>query len=243
MRNYIAIRFSLKYESFVKHIASFERSEWFKYRAEIMKKTLIPAIKKQDYPPFKVFIFMDHDDIILYEKYLNLGGNFIPVYCRAEDLNSTLSNLILNDGEKQVMVSRIDSDDIISDSYLSSLNRDVLNFDEKTYIVAAKGYVSDLTDIQEIYYNYSPFISIFYPVYDSSPLFFEHTKVLQKSPVINVTAEWLQVLHGSNISNRFRDKSVIDVKNGKRIIPGELKKCSKYWPENILKITDINIFK
>lgn len=247
MRNYIVIRFSLKfdYPSFKKindYLDGLERSTWFAWRAELMKKTLVPAILNQRSPVHKVFLFMDKNDKDLYEKFLNLGGVFEPVFCKGSELNQTLARLLSAEGSGPMVVSRIDSDDSISVEYTYLINKDFEFSNKISYLVAAKGYISDLLEIQDIYYNCSPFISIYFPEYEPKTLFFKHLEVLDKKPIVNITAEWMQILHGTNVSNKFRTKNIFEVNDKRKMLLGQVRKCIDFWPKGFVQIDSLPNF-
>ena len=236
--NYVVIRFSLKLKSDWGRNAFTDvkdREAWFAMRAQIFKDYCYPSLAHQTTPAYKIFIFMDRDDTGLWEKYLALPPPFMPVFAEAGNLNNETKDLINKGPKDNVVISRIDSDDAVSFNYISCINeiaaQALANGDRKKYIVAANGFITNGETIQSIYYNSSPFVSLFVKEYSGEVIYnFNHTNILDRNPLISESAMWMQVLHGTNSYNRFRTKSRFTSEDPRKMLPGPLLPVGSAWP-------------
>ena len=144
---------------------------------------------------------MSANDKHLYQTYLE-DETLTPIYC-----DSRFVSIIEEDLQKSNMhnalVSRIDSDDLISKHYFSNLNKQC-NMHKKKLTVACCGYRSDLKTIQSIFSSTSAFITQNLTSSDMIEIYdFNHINIWQKDHQQIHTAEWMQIIHGKNISNNF----------------------------------------
>jgi hypothetical protein len=119
---------------------------------------------------------------------------------------------------QQLTMSRIDSDDIVARNFFEELSHDIFTalqaaktFD---YVMAAQGYKSNLKQMQRCLYGRSPFLTRYWAqlpspnewasaetpptVYDVS-----HVRIREHRLLESLNAQWLQLLHGTNVANGF----------------------------------------
>lgn len=236
--NYVVIRFSLKLKAEWEKKAYGDegvRDAWFAMRAKIFKDYTYPSLANQSSPAHKILIFMDGSDVDNWGKHLALPAPFIPIFTEGNNLNDETRRIIGEGPKDGVVISRVDSDDAVSRHYLKCLNKSAAlaldRGDEKKYIVAANGFITDGARIQSIYYNCSPFISLFVKRYSGEVIYdFAHEKVLERNPFIDKNAIWMQVFHGTNVANRFRLKSRFVSGDKREMVPGPLLPVDSAWP-------------
>jgi hypothetical protein len=237
--NYIAIRFSLIIPAWLeKAYAGGTREEWFRSRCALFRRWTAASIDAQTVPPRGVLILMDIADRPLWDAYLHLPAPYLPVFCELGDSDAAVAAAIHDregDDARNVMLSRVDSDDALASNYLEELNRtaraSVTRDRPKFYIVACNGLISDLSKTQTIYCNCCPFISIFVSDYRGEGIYdFEHEKVLERQPVLNLTAVWMQVLHGTNIANKLHRTSRYEPGDERVMLFGPDMPAAATWP-------------
>jgi hypothetical protein len=210
MHHYISIRFSIRGISDTARFADeAERTAWFAARAKILTRCTIPSLLRQTVQPRGVFLLMDLSDQQYWDEFLDLPDPFIPLFIRHSEINSVPAEHIRERGESNVILTRLDSDDALADTYLEEISKTAAASltDERTsaYIVACNGYRTDFRFIQSVYYTCTPFQSVFAHEYAGQGVYqFNHMNVHQHNPLLNQTALWLQVVHGWNLSNQLR---------------------------------------
>jgi len=212
INNVAIVRFSLRVKKAWESKA-FEdesrREAWFEMRAKIFKSTLHLSLVHQVTPPVAVFIMMDKLDKNLYDKYLNLQESFyVPIYSDGFDGFDQVRAKIFDLNIRDLAISRIDSDDYISVEYFSKLNDLILlNVHSGVhfkYIIAARGYRTDLKKIYHIFYNYGPFATIYLPIYGGENIYeTTHAKIIRQPCLICADPMWIQLIHGTNVNNRL----------------------------------------
>jgi len=217
--NVVIIRFSVRSKRFNFLKNEEERNSWFIFRANMFNAYLHNCLHHQTKKPNKVYVLVDKDDKNLVGKYLNTD-NITVVYCNNEMKyykEQILVDLCKNKLIKNVVISRIDSDDLINKDFFHNINQQLL-FHPTKKLVVCRGYFSDLHKIQSIFYSNSPFISE-YINFENNLSKYELEKNLHKFSLFdschigqtecnqNHSAEWIQLIHQTNISNEFADES------------------------------------
>ena len=216
INNIAVVRFSLRMKASWE-VKAFEdesgRESWFKMRAAIFKSTLHSCLLNQTTAPIAVFILMDKLDRDLFNKYLNLQEPFyVPIYSEGSDGYDQVKAKIHAFDVPNLAISRIDSDDYISNDYFSNINDLIaLNIRKGVdfkYIIAARGYRSDLKSIHQIFYNYGPFATIYLSTYGGENIYeTTHAKIIKQSCLICVEPMWIQLIHGTNVNNKLYEVS------------------------------------
>lgn len=247
INNVIAIRFSLRMkEEWLRKAYGDEtnREAWFAMRADIFKNWLGRAISEQTVKVRRAVIFMDTDDKHLWDKYLDLPLPFVPIFTAAADQAKKLRQFLRAEDIKNIVLSRVDSDDTIAVDYIEKLNREVSALieagEERRYIVACNGFVTNLTEIQSLHHNCCPFVSLFIKDYDGSVIYdIEHIKILDRNPVLNQDASWMQIIHGSNIANKLHRKSRFDPKDVRKMVIGPNLPVETAWPPGFFNVSSL----
>lgn len=216
--NVVVVRFSLVLnEDWLKKVYGdpSNRVSWLKYRLDIFNRTLRPSIIAQTWQVRAVYLLLDEqDEDFYYENCADLEGVFVPIFSRHGDHFARVGENVKAIASTNVAVSRVDSDDILSFDYISEINR-VISLHrlgkDLLRVVACSGYRTDGVRIQEVYSKVSPFITLFFSSYDGENVYaFNHSRIREMAHVKNRDARWIQLIHCSNISNRF-----IETRNSK----------------------------
>ena len=228
INNIVIIRFSVRLQHFNFFKNEKERTSWFIFRAKLFNSFLHNCLQVQTKKPNKVYVLVDKDDANLVKQYLNVS-NITILYCNNEMKyykNQIVNDLYKNKLTKNLVISRIDSDDLINKDFFYNMNQQLLIHPAKK-LVACRGYLTNLTNIQSLFYTNSPFISecinfetnlsnaeevknlLNFSLFDVS-----HTIHVQSvEHVQNHNAEWIQLIHHTNISNKLLDDTKSTVNN------------------------------
>lgn len=215
--NIIIVRFSLKLSGEWERRAygqAENRRQWLEKRIFLMRKTLAKSISGQTKPPDRVFILCDEGDKSLMGKKLQLiEKEWEIVFVDRKWIFKSVFDDIRKCNYKNIAISRIDSDDYIAKDYLENINKTIVRsfFDGEKfdYVVACNGYRTDGSRLQKLFYRVSPFITSFETNFSGLNVYsFNHEHVEEKRHIANLDAEWMQYLHGGNISNGFHGKTV-----------------------------------
>ena len=136
-----------------------------------------------------------------------------------------------------LILSRVDSDDLIANDYYKSIKSVIIeaNIDKPKFIVCTNGFRTDLKYIQKTPYKKSPFICSFYPEgYLANSLEqistgSSHDEIPDEFCIFTDRTSWVQIVHGTNLSNRFLFRAM------KRVTP-DVWPSNVYHPEVKLKI-------
>lgn len=234
---YVVIRFSLLIEEWRRRAYGEDagRAEWFAMRARLFKVSVVESMQQQTVAPRRVFVLMDVADEDLWHQHLDLPAPYVPVFVRAAEVADEVTRRIAADRTRNVVISRLDSDDAISRRYvekLASTARDFWRLGRSTaYMVACNGYITDLKQIQQVYFNCSPFISLYVHRYRDENIYDgEHINILERDPQMVDAAHWLQIVHGSNIANRLVTKSRFEPDDPRKFDIGSLAPVKSAWP-------------
>lgn len=186
------------------------RNKWFEFRSNIFRKGLAQCIQHQTKQVSKIYLLLDEHDVGLYNTYLQ-DVAYTPIWCGQNKLYfaAQIRNDLTNNGDvENYLISRIDSDDLVSKNYFKNISEQITKLPCKL-ITACAGHRSDLTQIQEVFHSNSPFVSEYFahikqgsdrPI---SIYNFSHSDLFKMPHKKNVDAEWMQLIHGNNVINSF----------------------------------------
>ncbi|APZ55192.1 Putative rhamnosyl transferase (plasmid) [Salipiger abyssi] len=189
-------------------------------------------------------MLLDEGDAETYEKHFAFDSDLVqPVFAKKGAPYEAGVEYIRSTGLKNIVISRADSDDIISDDYIEKVNAEVTRLVEAgqpfDYIVATHGYRTDGDVIQEIYYSCSPYLSLFREEWDGKNIYdINHEDVLQYAYFPIESARWMQCIHGGNLANQFmngmadRQSFEDSIRNNKKLIAMQRVSAKDNWPEN-----------
>jgi hypothetical protein len=208
-RHIILTRFSVDYpNSFLKDYSLSKRAEWFKYRALIYKLGTLKSIRSNTVLPDEIICIFSPSDKTSYHSFLQ-EANITPIFATFESYQDVLSEYI-NSKYENVLISRIDSDDLIKNDYLEKIMQSYLETKNEIHVVV-NAIVTDLINANIYRFDVSPFITIYHKNnYGNVSIFsYNHHEVDKFSPTPIKSTSWLQIIHNGNLSNRIFSKNVI----------------------------------
>jgi hypothetical protein len=224
--NVVVIRFSVRKKDFERKFLPNKRGRdsWFKFRARLFEASIEPALSAQSVKPAAVFLYFDVEDVGLVSQSFS-RMSFIPIY--AFDTHEQLMGKhVLDLGlEEHVVISRIDSDDVVERNYLLKINsllsmrHQLGQLAEEVNVVSRSGFRTNFRKTQRVTHVSPPFVSRYFRRYAGQGAYFDHTRISeQMTPrILDDSAEWLQIIHGTNVANKFKPAS-----RGSRVDPAEV---------------------
>ena len=184
------------------------REPWFRYRAMLYRNTLGPSIDAQTVKPVRLYLLMDVSDRDLAQRYLQ-GIEHTPIFASEGNQHDLVAQDLEREGlTHNIAMSRIDSDDIVERRYFEKLNRKIFTLQSEKHapelFVACRGYRSNFSRIQPMYYHNGPFITRFCRQYAGESPYFHHKTIENYVHVKDADAQWMQVIHGTNVANGFQ---------------------------------------
>lgn len=208
--NVVVVRFSIRVKAWRNRLFFDEKSResWYKYRAELYRQTLGLSLNRQTEKPFRIYLFMDQGDRPLYEKYFN-GVDFVPIFSDHDHSQMVADDLGKLGVTNNVAITRIDSDDIVECRFFEKINAKIreLKSDGKNVclIGSSSGYRTNFLEIQSVFHGAPPFITLFSERYAGEDVYsHDHRDIGEMDHVKDTCAEWMQVIHGTNVANIFK---------------------------------------
>lgn len=124
MNNILVTRFSLRVSKAWEDKAYMgrSRSEWLRSRFNIFNNTLVSSVKHQTVLPTHFVLLLDPGDMEIFEECCSRDIAIEPLYANLHNYTQMLADRIKSLGLKDIAVSRIDSDDLISKDYFCEVN-------------------------------------------------------------------------------------------------------------------------
>ncbi len=191
-------------------------NDWLNTRFELFEEVCLPSVAMQTNQAFSWVVFFDSNTPIEYKskiEALTKVYSFNPVYVDVFDLTKIRPILFKQyGGETMLLTSRLDSDDVLSVSYVEETQAIASKLKDKSVINFDNGLILLSRNSKHALYEYqdksNPFTSLFesFDANFSSILAISHTDLHQFAEVIHVSDRpmWLQLVHGGNVSNRVR---------------------------------------
>lgn len=208
MNNILVTRFSLRVSKAWEDKAYMgrSRSEWLRSRFNIFNNTLVSSVKHQTVLPTHFILLLDPGDMGIFEECCSRDIAIEPLYANLHNYTQMLADRIKSLGLKDIAVSRIDSDDLISKDYFREVNAAINSsrLDDNFFLVSTRGYRATSKKVQSIFYNCSPFLTsyTYNPSLDNFGVYsFKHKAVIERTHDVMDIPAWIQYIHGTNIAN------------------------------------------
>lgn len=194
--------------------------DWLTDRIQLFKDFCYPSLNLQTNQNFKWLVFFDADTPDNIKNEINQSKkwkNFIPIYIQDNSENTILANIKehIDPKAKYLITSRVDTDDGYAIDYVQrvqDLFHKYANSNERVIINFNKGFVLNKSTnkayVRDHYIN--AFCSLIEPVKDFISVWVKNHRELGticKVKKIDTNPMWLQVVHGSNLSNKVRRDS------------------------------------
>ena len=213
LTNVIIIRFSLiDRNSWLNKLSYDEINHWLSFRISLFKKFTLPSIKSNNIDNYKIILLIENDHMFAFDFILG-EENIVILKTNYENFIIDIIDYLTMNINGSVIVSRIDSDDYVSNNYFYNLNSSVEKnkFKECFYIVKS-GCITDLNFMTLLDSYAPPFISVYSSDKKTAvkKLFsIPHTEVLDYDHAFVKESYWIQLVHGSNVANHLLKKSLI----------------------------------
>lgn len=209
IKKIVVTRFSVDYPtSYLNNYSQIEREEWFKNRSKIFKLGTLESIYNNSLIPNEIICIFSEKDSHNYSEFLK-DTDVTPLFASYDTYQKVLSDYI-NTRYDKVMISRIDSDDLIQQDYFEKTLESYL-ITKNRYQVVVSAIVTNLKNTNLYTFDVSPFISIFH--FDNKKkveiFSFNHHEIKNFNPSFVKTTSWLQIIHNKNLSNKIFN--IIDI--------------------------------
>jgi hypothetical protein len=214
---------------------------WLRDRMGLFEKYCLPSIRNQSDKNFRWIIYFDPESpqwLMDRIREINTDGVFSPVF-RAEVMGSELIediDRVVGQRKRYLLTTNLDNDDGLAADFVSRI-RTVAPSDGSVAVYLTQGLIrsGDAT-----YLHTDPdnaFCSVLAPWSEPKTCWADwHNLLGQSMPVVRLGGPpaWLQVVHGSNVSNRVHGRRVSPVSYA-RHFPGLLEDISQTTRAQLLK--------
>lgn len=213
MDNYIITSFSL-----INNVSEFdsktdEFEEWFKFRASIFNTFTLPSVLDNSIKPKGLILLFNKDHFYFYDLYIKKNELIFPIFTNVSEFRDDIFNFISKKDFSDLVLTRLDSDDYISNNFLSETNKSIENnlFLENVYYIVVNGFITNLQIVNQVRYVTSPFISVYgkqanilYNLYNHA-----HTEIPREKRIYVEKSFWVQLIHGTNRANALMTNQTI----------------------------------
>lgn len=195
-----------------------ERERWFEQRARLFKAVTWPSLRAQRLRPDRWVLLFSAGDEALVERCLGTLDDWMqPLYLQPGlTVLGQIEAAVLDAlaGRRSLLLSRMDNDDALAPDFFERIGGAAAEVEpgaDELMLLARRGCRWDGAQIQQVDYPNNPFITLRardWPARRTNPLQMNHVEVLRHPHRFVDTADgpsWLQVLHGGNASNAFKD--------------------------------------
>ena len=196
---------------------------WLKKRFQLFENYCFPSLKSQTNKNFEWWVFFDTSTPDLYKRKIEKLSALLPNFKSKfkgsyQDFHDTLAKDLLEeiDGANIdiIITTRLDNDDIFSDDAVAELQNNLVDY--KCILEMPIGYnleIGKVNKLRKMNYPLNPFISLIESVKNNQTIetvyahqHGEWTHLKQ----INITnkPQWIQVIHGNNVSNQLKGKEI-----------------------------------
>jgi Putative rhamnosyl transferase len=192
-------------------------SAWLSHRFDLFERFCYPSVRAQSNSNFQWLVYFDSETPMVFKERIDQFAkweNFLPIYVDIEfsdQINREIVSGFIHEDTEYLITTRMDNDDAICKNFIQLIQD---NFEEKEFefLSFLNGYVLDAGRLYLFKYVNNPFTSLIERIQSSSTkkiktiLCGEHSQLSALGNIrkIEVSATWLQVVHGKNVSNRIR---------------------------------------
>lgn len=197
---------------------------WLKNRFQLFENYCFPSLKSQTNKNFEWWVFFDASTPDLYKKKIKIFGallpNFKPKFKESYQVfEDTLSQDLLEEMDCKntdfIITTRLDNDDIFSNKAVEELQNNLVDY--KCILEMPIGYnleIGKINKLRKMNYPLNPFISLLESVENDQKIetvyAHQHGEWMHLKQ-INITnkPQWIQVIHGNNVSNQVKGKEIV----------------------------------
>ena len=191
------------------------RSGWLLERADLFEKYCLPSVSGQSRKPSAWIIYLDPASpvwLIDRMKQLNADTVFSPIFRSEVSRSELLSDIagVLGSPKELLLTTNLDNDDGLACDFVERLQA-VGPVDRATAIYLTRGLISASKGIYLHEDRDNAFCSVLAPWPDARTCWEDwHNHLKYSMPVVRLRGDpaWLQVIHGTNVSNRVHGRRI-----------------------------------
>jgi hypothetical protein len=195
------------------------RAGWLAGRFDLFRKYCLPSVAAQTRQDFEWIVLFDEQTP---DEYRRAISDFQKVYSfRAEftghfEMDKIAPQIMCSiEDADWLLTTRLDSDDILAVDHVARL-REALIPARRQVINFLDGVILSIVDAQPRLYivrdNANPFASLMEPMGPGLRTIWgeKHVAIERIAPIMQLggTPAWMQIVHGSNVSNRIKGRRV-----------------------------------
>jgi hypothetical protein len=197
-------------ESFVRR-----REGWLRSRVELFERYCLPSVEKQTATSFHWIIYFDPQSpewLKSRVKHLARNSSFVPIYRARVSPQELLQDLrdVSGAQHRKLMTTNLDNDDGLSSDFVQRLH-DVPTGANRTAVYLVRGLIRSGNRVYLRTDRSNAFCSV-REEWDSAQTCWAtwHNLLGKSMDVVRVGGDpaWLQVIHGSNVSNRTKGRRI-----------------------------------
>ncbi len=189
------------------------QTEWLQSRLALFEQYCLPSIAGQQGADFQWLIFFDAESPSWFRQKIEAYGSLMtPMYIEGAATDPVIADSIASTGlvkTPYLVTTRVDNDDALAKGHLARVQQ-AFQRQERMFIEFPFGLQSYRDCLYSVYWPSNPFLSLIERVQSgnrfTTVLCVPHDRVRSAGPVkqIRCSAQWLQVLHSSNLLNALR---------------------------------------
>ena len=189
------------------------QTEWLKSRLALFEQYCLPSIASQQRAAFQWLVFFDAESPDWFRDKIAAYGPIIrPIYIEGVATDQVIAESIAAAGvvnTRYLVTTRVDNDDALAKGHLARV-QGAFSRQQREFIEFPFGLQSYRDCLYSVYWPSNPFLSLIEEVQAggrfTTVLCVPHDRVREAGPVkqIRCTAQWLQVLHSTNLLNGLR---------------------------------------
>ncbi|MGX1163219.1 putative rhamnosyltransferase [Arthrobacter sp. SLBN-100] len=185
------------------------REGWLRERMALFEAFCLPSVQSQTSTDFHWIIYLDPESPVWLKSRLaelNTGGLFTPVYRSQISDSERISDIRAVTGAKgqRLISSNLDNDDALATDFVERLQK-IPTGSSRTAVYFVNGLILSGDALYANRDSTNAFCSV-RETWDSPVTCWAdwHTRLGKSMPVLEIDgpAGWLQVVHGTNVSNR-----------------------------------------
>jgi hypothetical protein len=186
---------------------------WLMQRLALFERYCLPSVKAQVGAAFTWLVLLDAaSPAWLRERVAEYGPILQPIYLGDAATDEAIANVVKLTGyvsAQYLITTRLDNDDAISADHLSLIQKG-FRYQNREFVMFPFGLQLYHGALYHVYWRSNPFLSLIERVGEGSEVTtvycVRHDRVAQKENVryLGRSAQWLQVLHTSNVGNALR---------------------------------------
>ena len=189
---------------------------WLDYRLGFFIDACLPSMLSQTVRDFRWLVWFDDrcpDDFRADVEQLAAEGGFEPIWTHESFWQDLTPQVVARSTRPWLVTTRHDSDDALARDFIESVQREVRPVDRLVIDFPVGLQLDRSGAVYADHLRSNHFVSLLERRTEAPPVTVfvsEHPKLRRHAPIRRVVTEpmWLEVLHGSNVSNDLRGERV-----------------------------------